>query len=117
MSSKWTSKPLPEKATNGVNALDSQFVVLLLFGKNSFGDRIYSYVKINLPNLPNLKTAINAGKGFNPSDFGEVIAAGKGEPPSEVRSEIASTYQVIDNTKPQAAAAPVATEKKAWDEY
>ncbi len=118
MSSKWTSKPLPEKAANGVNSLDSQFVVLLLFGKNSFGDKIYSYVKINLPSLPNLKTAILAGKGFNPSDFGEVIAAGKGEPPSEVRAEIAATYQVLDNGAQQSAT-PVAanTEKKAWDEY
>lgn len=117
MSSLWTSKPLPEKAANGASSLDSQFVVLLLFGKNSFGDKIYSYVKINLPNLPNLKSAIQAGKGFNPSDFGEVIAAGKGEPPNEVRSEIASTYQVLDNSAPQAAPVAANTEKKAWDEY
>ena len=73
------------------------------------------YLKFDLSNL---KTAIKAGKGFNPSDFGEVIAAGKGEPPNQVRAEVASMYQVLDSmAPPQAAAAPIATEKKAWDEY
>ncbi len=117
MSSKWTSKPIPDGAAAGSNSLDAQFVVLLLYGKNSFGDKIYSYVKINLPNLQNLKSAIKAGKGFNPSDFGEVIAAGKGEPPGQVRAEIASMYQVLDNSSQQAASHPAPTEKKAWDEY
>lgn len=117
MSSKWVSKPIPEKAANGMNSLDSQFVVLLLYGKNTFGDKIYSYIKINLPNLPSLKTAIKSGKGFNPSDFGEVIAAGKGEPPNEVRAEIAAMYQVLDTQKPQQPTTPAPTEKKAWDEY
>lgn len=120
MSAKWTSKPIPEDAHAKALSLDEQFVVLLLYGKNSFGDKIYSYLKIHLPNLPKLKTAIKAGKGFNPSDFGEVVAAGKGEPTLEVRAEIASSYQVFDSSgNPQKAApAPaVESEKKAWDEY
>ncbi len=115
MASTWTTQTL---SSEGV-PLNEQFVVLLLYGKNSFGDKIYSFVKIYLPNIQNLKTAIRAGKGFNPSDFGEVIAAGKGEPPNEVRSEIAASYQVLDNTSAPtiAAANSSTTEKKAWDEY
>lgn len=120
MSAKWTSKPISETAEKTAK-LNEQFVVLLLYGKNNFGDKIYSYLKINLPNLPKLKAAIKMGKGFNPSDFGEVIAAGKNEPPNDVRSEIASNYQVLDskgNAAPQQPAAPAqVTEKKAWDEY
>lgn len=114
MASTWTTKTLPSEGV----PLSEQFVVLLLFGKNSFGDRIYSFVKINLPHIQTLKNAIKSGKGFNPSDFGEVIAAGKGEPPSEVRAEIAASYQVLDNAAPQATAKPTPIEeKKAWDEY
>jgi hypothetical protein len=118
MSSKWTTKTIPD-ATAGTapkGLLEDQFVVLLLYGKNSFGDKIYSYVKINLPNLPKLKTAILAGKGFTPSDFGEVVAAGKGEPTAEVRTEVASLYQVIEGARPPVA--PIENgQKKAWDEY
>lgn len=114
MASNWTTKTLPSEGI----PLHEQFVVLLLFGKNSFGDKIYSFVKIYLPHIQNLKSAISSGKGFNPSDFGEVIAAGKGEPPDAVRAEIRASYNVLDNTASQSAA-PVAAnaQKKAWDEY
>ena len=117
--SKWTSSNLPpgEKPGGGKN-LAEEFVVLLLYGKNSFGDKIYSYLKITLPNLQNLKSAIRAGQGFNPSDFGEVIAAGKGEPSPEIRAEIAAQYQVLDSQPPSQPAPPeIPTEKKKWDEY
>lgn len=93
-------------------------VVLLLYGKNSFGDQIYSYLKITIAGIEELKRAILVGKGFNPSDFGTIIAAGKGEPTDEVRMEISSMYQVLsaaeDNTKPEAVKV---TQKKSWDDY
>ena len=93
-------------------------VVLLLYGKNSFGDQIYSYLKITIAGIEELKRAILVGKGFNPSDFGAIIAAGKGEPTDEVRMEISSMYQVLsaaeDNTKPEAVKV---TQKKSWDDY
>jgi hypothetical protein len=116
MMTKWTSKAgLP--GSEGMGSLADQFVVLLLYGKNSFGDKIYSYLKITLPNLANLKSAVKSGGGFNPSDFGEVIAAGKGEPTTEVRNEIAAQYQVLDNKPAAAPAVDVPATKKAWDEY
>ena len=120
MTSKWTSKPIPDPSKAKSLSMDDQFVVLLLYGKNSFGDQIYSYLKIHLPNLPKLKAAIKAGKGFNPSDFGEVVAAGKGEPTTEVRAEITSAYQVLDSQGNPMNPMPVPgmnKEKKAWDEY
>ncbi|MGE0753761.1 MAG: hypothetical protein AB7L92_01220 [Alphaproteobacteria bacterium] len=118
MSAKWTSKPIPEESQAKKMSMDEQFVVLLMYGKNSFGDKIYSYLKISLPNLPRLKSAIKAGKGFNPSDFGEVIAAGKNEPTTDVRAEIANAYQVLDSSPAAQAAVPAQpAPKKAWDEY
>jgi hypothetical protein len=117
MTSKWTTQTLPSEGV----PLAEQFVVLLLYGKNNFGDKIYSFVKIYLPNIQRLKEAIREGRGFTPSDFGEVIAAGKGEPPSEVRNEIAATYKILDSASGQKPAAPMAAaapaQKKNWDEY
>jgi hypothetical protein len=120
MMTKWTSKNLtPGENAGGGKNLAEEFVVLLLYGKNSFGDKIYSYLKITLPNLQNLKSAIRAGQGFNPSDFGEVIAAGKGEPSREIRAEIAAQYQVLDTQQPASppATPEIPTQKKEWDEY
>jgi len=98
--------------------LDNEFVVLLLRGKNSFGDKIFSYVKIHLPNLPRLKSAIVSGGGFNPSDFGEVVAAGRGEPTEEIKAELAATYKVFEGqTSGGVTSNPTPTPQKSWDEY
>ena len=128
MSTKWTTNGISGKEAPPSAAprpMTESFGVLLLYGKNSFGDKIYSYLKITLPNLPRLKSAIMSGKGFTPSDFGEVIAAGKGEPTAEVRAEIAAKHTVMGNTNtsssasnpPPAAVAAKPEEKKNWDEY
>jgi len=93
------------------------FGVLLLRGKNNFGDRIYSYVKVSFPNIERMQQSIRDRTPFNPSDFGEIIAAGTGDPPPEVQAEISSQYPMIDQkpATPGPAAAP--PPKKAWDEY
>lgn len=106
-------------AASGDDAIDySKFVVLLLYGKNSFGDQIYSYLKISLGGIEKLKVAMLVGNPFNPSDFGTIIAAGRGEPSDEVRTEIASQYYVLTAQKQDTApkAAPI-TETKSWDEF
>jgi hypothetical protein len=120
MTTKWTSNTIPGDVSSTMpsRVLDNDSVVLLLYGKNSFGDKIYSYIKITLANIKKLKAAIETGKGFTPSDFGEVVAAGRGEPTAELRAEIASMYQVMDVQNSSAhAAAPLPPEKKEWDEY
>ncbi len=124
MTTKWTSKALgggaPAAGQTGSsegNGLGDKSVVLLLYGKNSFGDKIYSYLKITLSALQNLKSAVQGGGGFNPSDYGTVIAAGKGEPTDAVRAEVASTYQVVDAQQATQSKPVDTTEKKAWDEF
>ncbi len=119
MTTKWTTNTLSgnNAASGGEASLAEQFVVLLLYGKNSFGDKIYSYLKITLGDLQNLKSAIRSGNSFNPSDFGSVIAAGRGEPTPEIRKEVAGSYQVIDSQAPSAPPVAAPSEKKAWDEY
>lgn len=122
VATQWTSKGAGT-APDFSELFKEEFAVLLLRGKNSFGDHIYSYVKVSLPNIKRLYESLTVGTNFNPSDFGEVVAAGTGEPSDEVKAEIAAQYPMLDQ-KPASssnsgsggsAAAPVA--KKAWDEY
>ena len=99
------------------------YAVLLLRGKNSFKNSIFSYVKISLPNIKRLYETMRDGLPFNPSDFGEVVAAGTGEPSAQVHAEVAAAYPIIDqNTGSPHIYAPNAQadetpKKKSWDEY
>jgi hypothetical protein len=106
--------PTPEE-----NIDYNKYVVLLLYGKNSFNDQIYSYLKISLGGIEKLKAAVLVGNPFTPSDFGTIIAAGRGEPSDEVRAEISSQYYVLTAQTEDAAPPPAATvtEKKSWDEF
>lgn len=117
MATKWSSEILGKSAVDFGALLKDDFAVILLQGKNVFGDMIYCYVKVTYPNIEKLQTALTAGGSFNPSDFGEVIAAGKGLPPEEVRAEIALTYPMLDKPRPMQPSKPLSTDKKAWDEY
>ena len=100
-----------------------EYAVMLLQGKNSFGDMIFSYVKVTLPNIKLLYAALNSGEDFVPSDFGTIIASGKGRPSDELRKEMADTYSMLQPIAPavfQPAASsvnPITIQKKAWDEY
>jgi len=96
------------------------YAVILLQGRNSFGDPIYSYVEVALPNIKRLYATLNSGQDFTPSDFGVILSAGKGTPSEALRKEMASTYNMLQPStqgvvpKPSTSA-PV--QKKAWDEY
>ena len=129
MFSKWTNNGAVAPAAAAPqgdmgNGLGEQFVVLLLYGKNSFGDKLYSYLKIMLSDLQKLKAAMAKGLPFSPSDFGTILAAGRDEPTDEVRAEMASICPVIDpkmlpanymhQYNPNALAN---LPKKNWDEY
>ncbi|NBX04155.1 MAG: hypothetical protein EBR02_08905 [Alphaproteobacteria bacterium] len=102
--------------------------IILLRGKNSFGTLIYSYVKVSFPNIDRLQHCLRNSLPFSPSDFGEVIAAGTGEPTDEVRLEVGRLYPIIDQKTPAASTTPATVgvqapavtpplEKKGWDEY
>ena len=79
----------------------AQEAVILAQGKNMFGDPIYSYIKFPMRNFRKLRDAMAAGENFKPSDFGEVIAAGRGDPPQELRDEMRIQYGLIDTPRPE----------------
>ena len=123
MSTKWSTEVLGSGGKPDFAALlKDEFTVILLRGKNVFGDMIFCYLKITFADIKKLQDAIDGSETFNISDFGTVIAAGKGEPTADVQAEVALAYPMLDKPKPivtATAAAPAAAtpQKKAWDEY
>lgn len=100
--SNWTTKAYSNNSTplELNDEILEEKVVILLQGENNFGDRIFSYLQLTLRNLQQLKHFLHTGETFMPADFGTVLAAGRGEPSQELRSEMAVTYKMVD--RPQA---------------
>lgn len=99
-----------------------EYAVILLQGRNSFGDMIYSYVEVTMPNIKRLYAALSSGEDFSPSDFGTIVASGKGVPPENLRNEMASNNSMLQSVAPTvfppaAKNQNLTLEKKAWDEY
>lgn len=129
MSGKWNNNETTSSGGNDAlgdkfgGLFKDEFAVILLQGKNSFGDMIYSYVKVGLPNIKLLYAAMNSGEDFSPSDFGEIIAAGKGMPTEEIRAEMANSYSMLQPITPTSFNPANATQsidlakKKSWDEF
>lgn len=99
------------------DALLNEKVVILLQGKNVYGDQIYTYLQLTLRSLQQLRDKMRKQEDFLPGEYGEVIAAGKGDPSPELRSEMAVTHNMIDvpRPKPPEPAYAVA-QPKIWDD-
>lgn len=118
MSTKWTAPGLNKNSppVEIPDDLKDEPIVVLLYGKNMFGDRIYSYVEIPLRNLQPLRDKLAAKMQFSPSDFGTVVAAGKGEPNQSVKDEIASTHPHTKTYPDPAAMVASLAQPKVWGE-
>ena len=123
MSTKWSTQVLGQSGSspNFGELFKDEYAIVFLQGKNTFGDLVYCYVKVMMADIEKMHAILQGDAGFNPSDFGTVVAAGKGDPTLEVKAELALTYPMLSRPKPmvlpqfQPSAAPI--EKKAWDEY
>jgi hypothetical protein len=51
-----------------------------------------------------------------PSDFGEVLAAGVGYPPPELRAEMAIAYGMMQPPKIESEKKPAIMQKPMWEE-
>ena len=120
MTTQWSTRGVD--SANTPPGMDPSFrdetVVIFMQGKNTFGDRIYSYLKLTLKDLKRMQLTASQGDPVSPSDYGTVVAAGQGEPTAEIRQEIESTYKVLAPGKQQVAApAAPPPEAKGWDEF
>lgn len=100
------------------DALLEEKVVILLQGKNVFGDLIYTYLRLSLRSLQQLRDKMRKNDNFMPAEYGEVLAAGKGEPSAELKSEMAVSYNMIDVPRPRPEAPPsfAVSAPKLWDD-
>ncbi len=91
----------------------NQEAVMLLYGSNMFGDRVYSYVKFTLKSFMTMRQAMVKGESFNPSEYGTVIAAGRGEPTVALKDEMRVQYGLVDAPKPEKEREPEGFNKPA----
>ncbi len=115
---EWNQKEISRNAAQQAadeEILSSEDIVILMQGKNSFDERVYCYLKLDLDGMKKMKEAIVAKEEFMPSDFGEVLAAGQGQPPAELRAEMAVTYGMMQAPKVEPKK-PALMQKPLWDE-
>ncbi len=115
----WNQKEISQNVNNlspeDEEALAREEIVMLMQGKNTYGDRVYCYLKLSVLSLTRLKDAIVAKEDFMPSDYGEVLAAGNGYPEPELRAEMAVKYGLMQTPKIDPKK-PAMLQKPVWDE-
>lgn len=67
-------------------------VILMLQTANEFGDTIYCYLKLPYENFLKIRDFVSTKQSFNPRDYGEIVAAGQGDPTDEVKAELEAEY-------------------------
>jgi hypothetical protein len=68
----------------------------LCLGSDGDGDNAFLYIKVPLNNYGAYKEASNGGEAFDPEQFGEIIAQGKGHPPAKLVQELKEKYEFWD---------------------
>ena len=120
MSTTWKTSALSQNSTplELDDALLAEKVVILLQGKNVYGDPIYSYLQLTLRSLQLLRDKMRKTEDFMPAEYGEVLAAGRDEPPAELRTEMAVTHNMVDVPRPKAVGNPsyAVPQPKLWDD-
>ncbi len=110
MSNDWQNKT-PGKATLNLQVdpahLDKTGVILV-HGTNTFGDAIFSYLELTMQKLQDMKEALDRNENIKPSDFGTVLAAGRGNPSKELQDEMAAKYNLVPVPTSRAAPARAA---------
>jgi hypothetical protein len=120
MSDKWIAKELgrrnPETNDSSIDELLEEDVIILIYGENIFGDRVFSYVKLPYILAEQVRIKIEANEKFDVREYGEVVAAGKGEPTARMEEEIAEQFGMVTMKKFEEPSLPEDTSIKFWSE-
>lgn len=82
------------------SAIDEETVVILLQGTNAFGEEIHSYLQVTIDALVDLNNLLQSKAGFNPDDYGDVVAAGRGAPSADERLRMSALYGMMHTAPP-----------------
>jgi hypothetical protein len=94
--SSWLTRALAFKNTaSGAEVAEEEPVLILIEGRNSFGDKIFCYLKLPYSNYRALREKMFNKEKFNPRDHGEIVAAGLGQPTEEIKNEIKEEYGFV----------------------
>ncbi|GAA5140616.1 hypothetical protein GCM10023213_23460 [Prosthecobacter algae] len=89
-------------------------VVIFLSGRNSNNQKIYNYLLIKFKNYFSMRAAIKESfKNLDVTKYGEVIAAGKGDPSDETQRDIEKRFKVL--SFPGAKTAPDVNDSTALE--
>lgn len=120
MNTTWKTSAFSKNSTpvEVDDALLQEKIVILLQGRNIYGDQIFTYLQMTLKALQQLRDKMRRNEDFMPAEYGAVLAAGKGEPSPEMRSEMAVTHNMVDVPRPKMAPPPsfAVPQPKLWDD-
>ncbi|MFZ4124942.1 MAG: hypothetical protein ACOYJ2_02570 [Rickettsiales bacterium] len=120
MNTTWKTSAFSKNTTpvSVDEALLNEKGVILLQGKNIYDDQIFTYLELTLRSLIQLRDKMRAQEDFMPAEYGTVLAAGKGDPSPELKSEMAVTHNMIDvpKPKPPEQSAFAIPQPKLWDD-
>src|SRR5688572_12250952 len=95
------------------NIPEDEIGIILVYGKNNFGKKIYTYIELPIRKTKKLLDKLTAGGAFVPSEFGKVVAAGIGEPSPEVEQEMGEGLYTLKFEAPRLPNMPAIPKK--WD--
>ncbi|MBN8531539.1 MAG: hypothetical protein J0L97_06730 [Alphaproteobacteria bacterium] len=108
----WVATAMGMRGTLDDEELEREEVVLLVQGNNLFDQRIFCYVRVPYFSLKDIKHRMDRGENFDLREYGEVLAAGIGEPSDEIKNEIAEEFEMF----PVSARAPDVEQEEIVEE-
>ncbi len=80
---------------------DRVAMIDLVLGDDEYGETVYVYTRVGFSKYAAYKEACNSGEPFDPEDYGEIIATGKGNPPKSLIAELRDRYGFFDDFEDQ----------------
>ena len=78
-------------------------VVIAMAGQDASGEPVFAFVEITVRKMKEMREKQRNEESFDPSDFGKVVASGKGEPSDEVKAKLAAEYKLLSSSPDKAA--------------
>lgn len=92
---KWTAKAMGISPSEDDATSSPEEAVVLVQGLNVFAEKVYCYLKVSAKNFYVVRSKLENKEKFDLREYGEVIAAGQGDPTEEVREEMATQYNML----------------------